>query len=316
MVKANWHYEDWFCKEHHEQTGHKSIYKCFGRSKEGCFQELFLAAYPKLRQRLGDLKEAKKEWAVAMSNIERNGVILMDRITKRFLLVKDAGHGTYMFPRGKVNKNESASDCIIRELKEEVNLDLNMCSKQFVKEVYSNFENMKVKFLCFVGDFEDYSLTINCKKEISEIRWMSYDEIYITPEKQKYMVNEFMFILKKMLRFNNFDSFVLSDTDAESQFREKRNAIVNDGENLETFGMTSKKDRMTVEDMIQANARIENRKILKYDGHPDSFGEIEDEIALIEINPRPIYKCQSTSTIKPFSFDYNQLVNCFCYFVF
>ena len=270
---------------------------------------MFLNAYPKLRQRIGDLKEAKEEWDVAMQNIERNGVILMDRVTKRFLLVKDANHNTYMFPRGKINKGESASDCIIRELKEEVNLDLNMCSKQFVKEVCSNNNNLKVKLLCFVGDFEDHPLTNNCKKEISEIRWMSFDEIYSTPENKKYMVTPFLYILKKMLRFNNFDSFVLSDTDAEMQTKEKRMAIVSDSENVETFGLTSKKDRMTVDDMLKANARIEHRKILKYNGHPDSFGEIEDEYAFIEVNPQPVYTIKTDST--PFAFDYTRLINCF-----
>lgn len=316
LVKAHWHYEDWFCKDHACESKKKPLYKCYGGDNcDEAFYEKMVNVYPKLKKSIGDLNEAKKERRVAMSMIERHGAILMDRTTKRFLLVKDARHNTYMFPRGKINKKESPSDCLIRELKEEVNLDLNACWKQFVKEVHPRNGDFNIKLLCFVGDFEDCKLKINCKKEISEIRWMSFDEIVNASSPIKFhMVTQFLFVLRKMLRFNNHDSIVLSDTDTDSQAKWKRNAIVNDKENLETFGVTTKQDHLSVADMMRMNAEIEHREILKYDGNPNSFGEVEEEKKLIEVNLKPLYHMSQTtqSQSKAFSFDYCKLVNCFC----
>ena len=318
MVKVYWNYEDMFCHVHADDSKKKSVYKCF-ESSTGCdqFCQELMNMYPRLKNAIGDLSEAKQERRIAMSMIERDGAILMDRTTKRFLLVKDAHHKTYMFPRGKINKNESPSDCLIRELKEEVNLDLNACWKQFVKEVHSESNGFNIKLLCFVGDFEDCPLRINCKKEISEIRWMSLDEICtsIRPNKQ-HLVLQFTNVLRKMLRFNNQESFVLSDTDTENTMKSKRNAIVNDYENVETFGITSQKDHMTVSDMLERNAQIEHRPISNYDGNPNSFGDEEYLAPLVVLNPKPLYPTDSSIIAqKRFSFDYDKLISCFCLLV-
>ena len=97
------------------------MYRCYPLKKDSdLFYKAMLKALPALSHLIGDLEEAKKEKNIALRNMLRVGGILMDYSTQRFLVVQDATRHSFMFPRGKINKQESTMSCLRRELKEEL----------------------------------------------------------------------------------------------------------------------------------------------------------------------------------------------------
>ena len=83
MVKVYWNYEDMFCHVHADDSKKKSVYKCF-ESSTGCdqFCQELMNMYPRLKNAIGDLSEAKQERRIAMSMIERDGAICHNSTNK------------------------------------------------------------------------------------------------------------------------------------------------------------------------------------------------------------------------------------------
>lgn len=330
LEKSHWYYEDHFCAIHHKTNcSGDPRYKCFKLKKDdNQFYCAMLDAFPWLKQLIGDLEKAKKERDIAMRKILRVGAILLDVKTFRFLVVEDANTHSYMFPRGKINKEESPMLCMYRELEEEVSLSLRHCKRDFVCKVKVNDYGVTAIMYCFVGSFCDAPLRIRCKDEIASFRWMTRRELHDLPKKSKHLVDCFDSYLSRMIAFvprahlrvieddenvsdeegNSFS--IHSNHHADGSAKSKR--IVNDDENNETFGDDRNDAVMSVDEFIKRNAMIEHRHVSHYNGDPQTFGESdeeEEEQQKVQLNPAP-YKHYLSSGDAVFSFDYAKLLNC------
>jgi len=71
-----------------------------------------------------------------------NGKVL---ITRR--APKENFAGGWEFPGGKVEINETPRECLVRELKEELNIDVSV--GEFCTEVYHDYSNISIKLMAY-----------------------------------------------------------------------------------------------------------------------------------------------------------------------
>lgn len=190
---AHWHYEDWYCKKHHVSTTTKApFFTCYPmKSGDNAFYEAFLKQFPSIARKIGDLEEARKARNKAMREIERVGGIICDRSTGAFLLVKDASTRSLMFPRGKINKSESKRECLVRELKEELGVNLNECKVTDCCLAVPQIGGEHISYYCLITNLRQMNLFPH-PREIESYEWMTLPEIRATDDCVFYGVKEML----------------------------------------------------------------------------------------------------------------------------
>ena len=102
------------------------------------------------------------------------GIIYNDNnkilIAKRNHL-KDQGN-LYEFPGGKVEKNESYEDALIREIKEELEMDIIVLNK--IDEEIFEYPEKKIKLIAFNAKAINRSIKM---KEHEDLKWVNLNEI-------------------------------------------------------------------------------------------------------------------------------------------
>lgn len=89
----------------------------------------------------------------------------------KLILIQQYGREANILVAGYVNKGESAEEALVREVKEE--LRLNVVDYKFVKSKYYEKSNtLMVNFISFV-DSEDLS---NISSEVDRAKWFSLEE--------------------------------------------------------------------------------------------------------------------------------------------
>ena len=92
------------------------------------------------------------------------------------------------FPGGKVKKNETVEQAIIRETKEEINIDLSMnCIAPLSFSTY-NYQNLNVIILLFIS--RKWDLEPICKFH-TELKWVKTNDLnkYDMPPANKPLVS-------------------------------------------------------------------------------------------------------------------------------
>lgn len=88
--------------------------------------------------------------------------------------------GMYTFPGGKIEENDTVEETLIKEVKEEANLDLKpgkilLKDKSFIRP---DDQTVKVfSFLCEVEDFEN----IEISEDFTDYKWISFDDLKSIP---------------------------------------------------------------------------------------------------------------------------------------
>ena len=98
------------------------------------------------------------------------------------------------FPGGKVKKNETVEQALIRETKEEINIDL---SKNCIAPlVFSTYENEKVNIIILLFISRKWNLDPICKVH-SEFRWVKANNLneYNMPPANKFLVTSLQDLL-------------------------------------------------------------------------------------------------------------------------
>ena len=80
--------------------------------------------------------------------------------------------GKWEFPGGKVEEGESDEDCLIREIDEELGMDIIICAK--LPEVYYDYGFKQIKLVPFVCDTLDEKPSLT---EHKDYRWTSAQEL-------------------------------------------------------------------------------------------------------------------------------------------
>ncbi len=94
---------------------------------------------------------------------------------KSILSTRSYGKDKFYIPGGKREARETDVQAIIREIKEELNVDLNSDSLKFVgvfeAQAHGYAAGIVVKMTCYTAD---YSGTLQATSEIEEIKWLNY----------------------------------------------------------------------------------------------------------------------------------------------
>lgn len=109
-----------------------------------------------------------RELEVCAGIILKEGKVLLGRRKSH-----DRFGGKWEFPGGKVEEGEMPEDCIIREIKEELNLDIKDF-KDFMSYVY-RFKNVNLVIHSFL--IREFSGKLK-KLEHDSLVWISIDEVF------------------------------------------------------------------------------------------------------------------------------------------
>lgn len=98
-------------------------------------------------------------------------------VDKQILSTRSQGKDTYYFPGGKREVDETDQGCLLREIKEELDVELVPATLkylgQFEAQAHGQHEGVRVTMTCYTGT---YSGTLKASSEIEEIAWLWYED--------------------------------------------------------------------------------------------------------------------------------------------
>ncbi|WP_409253214.1 NUDIX hydrolase [Bacillus sp. SCS-153A] len=100
--------------------------------------------------------------------------VIMDAQKKNVLMVKNVGGG-WTLPGGAVEKGETLEEALIREVKEETNLTIEVESLLAVNEAFFIGKDVHPLFFTFNTKMVEGKITIPDPEEIEDIQWMELD---------------------------------------------------------------------------------------------------------------------------------------------
>lgn len=108
---------------------------------------------------------------------------------KRLLGARSIGKDVYYIPGGKREAGESDKDALIREIKEELSVNLIPETIQYVEtfkaQAYGKPNGTAIKITCYLAEFTG---DLKANAEIAEISWLSHaDKIQCSPVTQDIM---------------------------------------------------------------------------------------------------------------------------------
>jgi 8-oxo-dGTP pyrophosphatase MutT (NUDIX family) len=96
---------------------------------------------------------------------------------RKILSTKSKGKDTYYIPGGKRKENESDQETLIREISEELTIDLDPSSLRlfgvFEAQAHGKTEGIIVKMTCYTGSYKG---NIEASSEIEEVVWFTHKD--------------------------------------------------------------------------------------------------------------------------------------------
>ena len=85
------------------------------------------------------------------------------------------------FPGGKIEENESEQDCIKREIKEEINIEIDLVKR--LTPSYFNYPNISIELIPFIANYINGEIILNehkqylllKKQELLSLDWAEAD---------------------------------------------------------------------------------------------------------------------------------------------
>lgn len=105
---------------------------------------------------------------------------------QRILSTLSRGKDTYYIPGGKRARGESDAEALIREIQEELSVQLIPASLQYIRtfsaQAHGHPEGVEVKMTCYAASYEG---TIKAAAEIEAVAWLAYaDRDKVSPVDQ------------------------------------------------------------------------------------------------------------------------------------
>jgi 8-oxo-dGTP diphosphatase len=123
-----------------------------------------------------------------MKEIDKIALIIIEN--GKILSTKSIGKNKYYIPGGKRENNETDHQTLIREIKEELSVDILQKTVRyvgtFIAQSDGNAEGVNVKMTCYKAD---YIGVLKKNNEIGEIRWLNYNDLDIISEVDKIIFN-------------------------------------------------------------------------------------------------------------------------------
>lgn len=96
----------------------------------------------------------------------------------KILSTRSKGKDKYYIPGGKRERNETDIETLVREVKEELCVDIIVSSVKlygiFKAQAHGKAEGIIVKMTCYIADFEG---NLQADSEIAEIVWLTMSDI-------------------------------------------------------------------------------------------------------------------------------------------
>jgi 8-oxo-dGTP diphosphatase len=125
-----------------------------------------------------------------MKEIDKIALIILEN--GKILSTKSIGKNKYYIPGGKREQNETDHQTLVREIKEELSVDVLQETISFVGTFIAQSdgdrEGINVKMTCYKAD---YTGVLQKNNEIEEIRWLSYQDLGIISAVDK-MIFDFL----------------------------------------------------------------------------------------------------------------------------
>lgn len=119
------------------------------------------------------------------------GVIIYQQ---KVLIAKRQKHqhqgGLWEFPGGKIETNENTQQALLRELKEEINLDLKAEQLHKMMQIPHTYEDKKVHLSVAWANIDDTQYKMITSNEEQPIKWVAVDELaqYAFPQANRAIV--------------------------------------------------------------------------------------------------------------------------------
>ena len=76
------------------------------------------------------------------------------------------------FPGGKIEQNETARNCIIREIKEELNIEIELIQR--LNDNTYNYKDYTITLIPFIANFKSGDILLN---EHKDFKWLEREEL-------------------------------------------------------------------------------------------------------------------------------------------
>jgi len=170
IEEAHWFYDDFY----RENAKKKRINLPAYGFKE--FAELIFDRCPHLNLHRRAVVNHTKNFYNYKSSVPVYGAIILNSTFDKVLLAMGYYSKNWSFPRGKINKNESEVDCAIREVKEEIGVDIAHLIKAD-DFVIAKLRQQTVKLYVVAGVSETVKFAPQTRKEVSGMQWHRIDDI-------------------------------------------------------------------------------------------------------------------------------------------
>ena len=111
-----------------------------------------------------------------MRIIDKIAYLYFDR--GKILSTRSKGKDVYYIPGGKREANETDIEALIREIKEELSVDIIAETVKFFgifeAQAHGYTDGVSIKMTCYTADFEG---ELQADSEIAEIIWLNYRDI-------------------------------------------------------------------------------------------------------------------------------------------
>eukprot|EP00039_Didymoeca_costata_P007380 m.99085 g.99085 ORF g.99085 m.99085 type:complete len:317 (-) comp13662_c0_seq2:1033-1983(-) len=199
IEQAHWYYLD-FCMEEDKDLPKMNMRMLMIK---------ILNNYKPMKHMVRRVDDILTSWRNYKMTVPTYGAIMLNKKCSKVLLVRGWGkHGTWHFPRGKVNKEEAPLPCAIREVKEETGYNIAKLAHE------SNYIDCQVqkpgggsqatRLYIVIGVPEDTKFSTQTRKEISDIAWHPLSELPRSEEendpKMYWMVHPFVGRLRSWLK--------------------------------------------------------------------------------------------------------------------
>lgn len=98
--------------------------------------------------------------------LKENKILVTQRSEKMKLPLK------WEFPGGKIEKNETAENCLVREIREELNIEIELWEKLDSK--YFDYESFSINLIPFVAKFLTGEIVL---AEHKDFKWLVKEEL-------------------------------------------------------------------------------------------------------------------------------------------
>ncbi|CAE7669185.1 DCP2, partial [Symbiodinium pilosum] len=147
----------------------------FPHLQPSAFVELLLEVSEALSSHGTEIAQCFRDWRQKRLAQPRCGAVILDESLEKCLMVQAHSSNLWFFPSGKLEENETEVQGAIREVWEEIGLDIThrVDERQYLKAIVpDNGRAIPVKLFVLVGLPEKAELKPQAKKEITAISWV------------------------------------------------------------------------------------------------------------------------------------------------